>query len=164
MTAEGHLYLSGFMAVGKSTVGLIVADSLSRPFVDLDHRIERAAGRNIPALFTEEGETGFRRRERQALQVVASEPASVVALGGGAMVDASNRALARQTGLLLTLTAQPETLRARMDTNHRPLASRMDELLIARSDVYSDCDFQVATDGRTPAEVAEAVLNVVFAA
>ena len=80
------------------------------------------------------------------------------------MVDASNRALARQTGLLLTLTAQPETLRARMDTNHRPLASRMDELLIARSDVYSDCDFQVATDGRTPAEVAEAVLNVVFAA
>lgn len=164
MNARGHLYLSGFMAVGKSTVGPIVAESLRRPFVDLDRRIESDAGCDIPALFAGEGEPGFRRRERQALQTVAAGPASVVALGGGAMVDEANRALARRTGLLLTLTARPETLRERMDPSGRPLAARMDALLKARADVYADCDFEVATDGRTPTEVAEAVVNLVAAA
>ena len=163
MNHNGHVYLSGFMAVGKSTVGPLVAARMQRSFVDLDQRIEQAAGRDIPTIFGDEGERGFRTRERQALQVVADEPPAVVALGGGAMVDARNRDLAKRTGLLLTLTARPDTLRARMRAAHRPLASRADELLKARAAVYADCDAQVTTDGRTPEEVADAVLTLVSA-
>jgi len=155
---DGHVYLSGFMAVGKSTVGPLVAERLRRPFVDLDRRIERDAGRDIPRIFAEDGEPEFRRLERQALRTVSSEAPSVVALGGGAMVDARNRELARRTGVLLTLTARPETLRARMSAARRPLAERAEILLIERAAVYADCDASVTTEGRTPAEVADAVL------
>ena len=161
MSREVHLFLSGFMAVGKSTVGALVAKRLQRPFVDLDRRIESLAGQDIPTLFRQEGEAGFRRRERQALAVVVGEASSVVALGGGAMVDGRNREVARKAGLLLTLTARPGTIRDRMDPGHRPLAGRMDELLAARAAVYADCDASVATDGLGPEAVAEAVLAAV---
>ncbi len=163
MIPNGHVYLSGFMAVGKSTVGPLVADRMHRTFVDLDRRIEETAGHDIPTLFATEGEPGFRARERTALQTVATEPPAVVAVGGGAMVDERNRALARRTGVLLTLSAKRETLRARMDASHRPWAARWAELLETRAAVYADFDVQVTTDGRTPTEVAEVVLSLVSA-
>ncbi len=158
-----HLFLSGFMGVGKSTVGALVATRLQLPFVDLDRRVEESAGQSIAGIFQTEGELGFRSRERQALRTVAAELPSVVAVGGGAFVDEGSRGLAREVGLLLTLTARPETLRARMarQPGTRPLAAQAGELLAARASVYADCDETVATDGKSPVEVAREVVALV---
>ena len=60
--------LTGYMGSGKSTVGALVADALGCPFIDLDEVIARKAGRSIPEIFEAEGERGFRRLEKQALE------------------------------------------------------------------------------------------------
>lgn len=78
--------LTGFMASGKTSVGRLLADSLGCPFLDLDEVIVKKAGRSIPAIFASEGEEGFRRLEKQALEQTVSryaENTAVLALGGG---------------------------------------------------------------------------------
>ena len=84
MTADGAIWLVGLMGAGKSTVGRLLAERLGRAFVDLDDEIAREAGRSIPEIFEAEGEAGFRRREREALER-AGRTSHVVALGGGAI-------------------------------------------------------------------------------
>ena len=78
-----HVLLVGFMGSGKSTVGRALADRLGTAFIDLDERMALDAGRSIPQIFAEEGETGFRDRESAALSALAAEPPAVVACGGG---------------------------------------------------------------------------------
>lgn len=153
---HAQICLSGYMGVGKSTVGAYLARGLERPFIDLDRAIEAAAGRPIPAVFAAEGEAGFRRRERAALQHALAGPPAVIALGGGAAVDPENRAAIRAAGRLVTLTAKPQTLRARLGQGEgRPLAQG-DPLarLAERAEAYADCDLSVPTDGLTPAQIA----------
>jgi shikimate kinase len=85
------IFLIGFMAAGKSTVGPMLAERLGRRWVDLDARVEAEAGRRIPAIFEAEGEMGFRRREAAALERAAREPGVVVSCGGGAPGFGDNR-------------------------------------------------------------------------
>ena len=88
------LFLYGPPGSGKSTLGKLLARRPARPFVDLDAEIEKAAGRSIPAIFAAEGEAGFRARELRALEEVSTRPRAVVALGGGALVNAAARPVA----------------------------------------------------------------------
>lgn len=157
--AGGHVYLSGFMAVGKSTVGPRLAERLDLPFVDVDHCIESAAGQPVPAIFAAEGEAGFRAREAAVLAALASQRAAVVALGGGAVIAPANRQLLRATGVVLTLTARPDTLGARLRGDaERPLAQDdWRALLAARASAYADADAQIETDDRSPDAVVAAV-------
>ena len=69
----GHLVLVGLMGAGKSTVGRRCAERLGRPFVDTDEEVERVAGRPVSAVFADEGESGFRIREREAVAAVADD-------------------------------------------------------------------------------------------
>ncbi|WP_324717586.1 3-dehydroquinate synthase [Carboxydochorda subterranea] len=94
----GHLYLTGFMACGKSTVGRMVAARLGLPFVDLDELAERRTGRSVPSIFAEGGEAAFRALERELLEEVAGWPDHVVATGGGIVEDPRNRAQMAATG------------------------------------------------------------------
>ena len=89
-----HLYLYGPPGSGKSTIGQILAQRLDLPFIDLDAFIERAAKQCIPDIFALEGEAGFRAREAAAFDQAAHGSAAVIALGGGALLNAKNRALA----------------------------------------------------------------------
>ena len=82
---RGHLFLVGATGVGKSTVAPLLARRLGRPAIDLDERIEAAAGMSVTDIFEGEGEASFRAREASALRDVASSPVdAVVATGGGA--------------------------------------------------------------------------------
>jgi shikimate kinase len=151
----GTVWLVGMMGAGKSAVGVLLAQRLARPLVDLDREIEQQAGRSIPELFASEGEAGFRKREREALERVAGTPA-VVALGGGAAAQpgALQRLLA--SGTLVYLRARPETLAARIgDAAARPLlaglapAARLAELrrlLAEREPTYLRAGLVVDTD------------------
>ena len=113
------LALIGPMGAGKSTVGRRVARRTGRPFVDTDARVAAEHG-PIPELFAEHGEEAFRRWEAEAAAAALSEPAAVVSLGGGAVLDAgTRRRLADADVVLLMSTA--EAVLSRISTAGRPL-------------------------------------------
>lgn len=160
-----HIFLTGFMGAGKSAVGRRVATALGRPFFDLDREIERREEASIPEIFRARGEEGFRDSEHRALESLVETGPSVIATGGGAVVRADNQALLKRHGTVVYLAVSPEQAMARLG-NHtdRPLLARggidtARRILEARLPVYAaTADRVVPTDGRTEAEVTEAVL------
>lgn len=118
-----HVYLTGFMASGKSTVGPKAAARLGQPFLDLDRLIKAHDGRSIPAIFAEEGEDRFRELETAMLHRTTEADDPLVALGGGALVDDANRAFAKEHGLVVYLEVPVDTILERVTTDDttRPL-------------------------------------------
>ena len=107
--------LSGFMATGKSTVGPRLAARLGVPFLDTDAELERTTGRSVPDLWKDEGEAAFRAREGALVATLLSDPAPrVIAFGGGTVTTPSTRRFALDRALVVTLTASPETIAARV--------------------------------------------------
>jgi 3-dehydroquinate synthase len=175
-----HLYLYGPPGSGKSTIGQILAQRLDLPFIDLDAFIERAAKQCIPDIFALEGEAGFRAREAAALDQAAHGSAAVIALGGGALLNAKNRALAESTGDILCLQADAATLESRVNRNpgQRPLlavpnmecatppspgqAKPIGQLLAERADHYASFACRLSVSDLPPdvtADQAQAVLG-----
>lgn len=165
------LVLIGGRGTGKSTVGRLVAGLAGRPFVDSDREIEGRSGRSIRAIFEESGEPAFRDWEQKTLARLAAEvPGAVLATGGGAVLREANRDVLRGFGLVAWLTADPAEMGRRLQADRAGLAGRpaltpagtLDELvavLEARGPLYAGlADLTIATDGLTPAEVAEALL------
>lgn len=138
------------MAVGKTSVGRALAAAWGTPFVDLDTVIG-----DIPAIFAEEGEAGFRRRESIALAAVVAGH-GVLALGGGALVAEENRRLLAPWRVIV-LMATPEVLEARLSGESRPLAPRWRELLDARRPIWARYGPPIDTDGLDVAAVVEQV-------
>jgi len=158
--------LVGFMGSGKSVVGRELARRFGAPFVDVDERIESAAGCPIRDLFAREGEQAFREREKAALRDVLSVKGCVIATGGGAFADGGNRVLLRSYAPVVSLEAAVETLLERLAGDlGRPLLRGGDreevvrELLSRRIPGYRTADVTVGTDGRTVEEVAGLVAD-----
>jgi shikimate kinase len=158
--------LVGFMGSGKSSVGRELARRFGAPFVDVDERIELAAGCPIRDLFAREGEPAFREREKAALRDVLSVKGCVIATGGGAFADEENRVLLRSYAPVVYLESAVETLLERLDGDlGRPLLRGGDreevvrELLSCRVPGYRTADVTVRTDGRTVEEVAGQVAD-----
>jgi shikimate kinase len=160
------IVLVGFMGSGKSSVGRELARRFRAPFVDVDERIESAAGCRIRDLFGREGEPAFRVREKAALREVLSVRGCVVATGGGAFADEENRVLLRSYAPVVYLEAAVETLLERLAGDlGRPLLRGGDreevvrELLSRREPGYRTADVTVRTDGRTVEDVAGQVAD-----
>ncbi len=156
------LFLSGFMGVGKSTVGQILAHLLGVQFVDLDREIETRSGCSIPALFKKET---FRSTETRVLNEVLRELSdldAVISLGGGTVCNDHQRATIRAAGSLITLEAEVSTLLERLqnDQTPRPLLlvdhplEAAQALLQTRRAIYDDADLKVSTENRSPEDVA----------
>jgi shikimate kinase len=114
------VYLVGMPGSGKSTVGPELARRLGVPFVELDERIERAAGSSVREIFEREGEARFRELEAAALVEVASHDPSVVSCGGGVVLEPANRVGLRATGEVVFLSVPLDVLAERV----RPGADR----------------------------------------
>jgi shikimate kinase len=148
-------WLVGMMGAGKSAVGRALAARRGCAFVDTDERVEREAGATVAEIFAREGEAGFRRRERAAIEAVAGRDA-VVALGGGAIAQPGVAARLRESGTVVYLRARPETLLARLgDACERPLLAGLDargrrgrlaQLLAEREACYGRAHATVDTD------------------
>lgn len=141
------IFLVGFMAVGKTTLGRGVAARLEMPFVDLDTRIERFTEKSVAALFEELGETGFRGIETEVLTALLETRApAVVATGGGAFTVEHNRRLMADAGTSVWLDAPFDTLRARARSQSRPLWSdpeRAQKLAQSREKYYGLATFHL---------------------
>lgn len=132
----GHIFLYGPSGTGKSTIGQMLAEKLRLPFIDLDRGIETNAGMSIPQIMEEKGESIFRDLETSALMSLAKDKESVVSLGGGALLRDENRTFAETDGRVILLTAELDTLIARLeaDSNKRPLlAGNLREELVSLS-------------------------------
>ena len=140
-----HVVLVGPMGSGKSTLGRGLAAWLGLAFVDVDARIVAAAGCDIPSLFANEGEAGFRKRETQALAEALAGEAAVIATGGGAVLADANRTAMREAGHVVYLQVDAATQLARLtgDTA-RPLlatadrAQRLADLQTIREPLYRE--------------------------
>jgi len=123
MATAMRIYLSGFMASGKSTVGPKLAARRDMTFLDLDDAVEAAAGKSIPEIFAIEGELGFRQRETRALWDTAEMDDAVIAMGGGTIVSEENREWATENGLVVTLKVSADAILERVadEASHRPL-------------------------------------------
>lgn len=114
----GHkrkIFLIGYRATGKSSVGLALATRLGLPFVDMDRQIEARAGRPISALVAAEGWAAFRRQERELLaELAADDQAMVIATGGGAVLHQELWPQLKKEHLVVWLIADIATIGARL--------------------------------------------------
>ncbi|MDT0415694.1 shikimate kinase [Streptomyces sp. DSM 41982] len=160
-----RLVLVGPMGVGKSTIGHLVAERLGLVYRDTDDDIVTAEGREISDIFVDDGEEHFRALERAAVRTALAEHEGVLALGGGAVLDPGTRALLRDHPVVFLTMDIDEAVRRTGLATARPLLAvnprrTWRELMEARRPLYTEvARATVATDDRTPEEVALAVLD-----
>jgi shikimate kinase len=165
VSAVPVVVLVGPMGVGKSTVGQLLAERLGVAYRDTDDDIVAEQGRSIAEIFVEEGESAFRATEKQAVLRALAEHPGVLALGGGAILDADTRAaLAGLRVVYLSMDVEEAVKRTGLNAA-RPLLAvnprkQWRELMEARRHLYeSIATAVVATDGRTPEEVTQVALD-----
>lgn len=155
------IYLTGFMASGKSTIGPILANTLGWNFLDLDKVIEDEAGKSIKSIFEDEGETYFRELETITLRKLSLLQEYVISLGGGTIVSETNISILKSTGYLIYLETSPEEAYKRLrfkrdrpallfEGKDEPTKSeflqKINSLLNKRIYYYNQADFKVNTD------------------
>lgn len=159
------IFVVGPMGAGKSTIGRLLADELSLPFVDTDAEIEARAGADIPWIFDVEGESGFRQRETNVLADICQGVPVVVATGGGIVMSEANRELIKAAGKTVYLHASVEQQLARTGKDKsRPLLNVenreqvLSELMALREPLYRElADIVYQTDDRNPRIIAKEI-------
>ena len=164
-----NLFLIGYRATGKSTVGKFVADVLERQFFDADVELESMAGKTIAEIFADDGESTFRDLETQTIARLAKFRHCVIALGGGAVLREENRQIICASGKAVWLTASPECIEQRVNADpltgqRRPNLTtsgglrEIREILEHREPVYGDCaDLSLNTEELAPFEIADRI-------
>jgi shikimate kinase len=157
-----NVYLIGPMGSGKTAVGRRLAMLLNRQFFDSDAEIEKRTGVDIRYIFEREGEARFREREREVIAALTALDGVVVATGGGVVLDAGNRERLTETGAVVYLETNLDTLvRRTKSAKTRPLLMNddpravLERLLTDRRPLYeSTADLRVETTGRQVRAVA----------
>ena len=166
---KSHIYLIGFMGTGKSTVSKTLKELLRWKEIEMDDEIVRECGMEIPAIFEKYGENYFRDRETELLRKIAGEGAAIVSCGGGAVLRRENLEIMKDSGIIVLLSAKPETVYQRVKGHSsRPLLKdRMSvagiaELMEQRREAYeSACDRIVATDHKTPLQIGKEIVELI---
>jgi shikimate kinase len=165
--ADVNLYLVGFMGTGKSTVGRGVARRIGFRLVDSDHEIERQQGCTIPEIFARDGEPTFRAMEREFIHTGHPAARTIVACGGGLVVQPGMLDLLRTKGVVICLHASLETVLERtMRHRNRPLLevedpmARIRALYAERESIYKRSGSLVLTDARPLNDIVAHVVRV----
>jgi shikimate kinase len=155
-----NIILTGFMGVGKTSVGTRLAHDVGYSFVDTDTLIEADQKTTITEIFSAFGESYFRDVETRIIQRVMAERNQVVSTGGGAVLRDENRAAFKQAGIVICLSARPEVIYERIkQETHRPLLQTPDplakirELLDSREQFYRQADLVIDTSEKTVDDV-----------
>ena len=154
------------MGCGKTAVGRVVSKVSGYEFLDTDQFIEDHVGMSIPRIFEEQGEDSFRQYEREVVALLANQENTVIATGGGLLVDRSNMDAMKQYSMVFCLWASSESIWRRVkDKTHRPLLQtenpkkRIIDLMEQRKSAYSQADMLVNTEYRSAKEVAQLILS-----
>ncbi len=166
---KSSIALIGFMGTGKTTVGKLLAKRLDKEFVEIDELIAKRAGKSIPEIFEEDGETRFREVEIELIKEVAEMKNVVISCGGGVVLNRINIDRLKKNAVLILLTASPETILKRTSSdNERPLLNalsrleKIKELLEFRKPFYnSSAYFTIDTTNLEIDEVVDKIINQV---
>lgn len=165
MRSRSNIFLVGPMGAGKTTLGKRLAELRGMDFADSDQEVERRTGVDIAYIFEKEGEAGFRKREKQVIGELTARSKLVLATGGGAVLEAENRAYLSSRGFVVYLHAPVEQqLRRTGHSSHRPLLAGgnpreiLERLLQARDPLYREvADLVIETEGRNARLLAQEI-------
>ncbi len=164
------IILIGYMGAGKTTVGKLLAEQLSCPFMDTDRMIEEQENRNIRTIFEQDGEEKFRDMETALLEKLLDHGLAdvVLSVGGGLPIRERNRELLKKLGTVVYLTALRETIVERVaGSEERPLlqgqelSKKVEQMLEIRDPLYRmAASVSIKTDGKTAQEIAQEIERV----
>ncbi len=162
-----NIFLIGFMGTGKSTISAALGRRLSREVMEMDELIAKREGMPISEIFEKKGELYFRERETGLLVELQEKDDVIVSCGGGTPMRECNVTEMKKSGVIVLLTAEPETILERVKRSHdRPLlennktAEYIAELLGKRWDRYeAAADLSIATDGKNTAAICSEILE-----
>ncbi len=174
---KARIILTGFMGTGKTAVGEQLAKKLGCPFLDTDVMVEETTGKSIPEIFEKQGEPAFRELEKKMLKKALEREPIVISTGGGAVMDADNRALMKEKGFIVALSASPEVILERVSqVDNRPVLKmankegkknqqekldKIKNLLSKRSPFYREADRIVDTTSKKIEETVAEILKLV---
>lgn len=161
-----NIILIGFMGVGKTSLGKLLASKLGRGFIDLDEKIEHDAGLTIPKIFETYGEKYFRELEKAAVKEICTRRNIVIATGGGTVKDAENLQMLKNSGVIICLTTEPEEIFRRTEKRgERPVLDgggnerleTIKKLLAEREEFYSQADYKIDTTSWSPLQIVNKI-------
>lgn len=164
-----NIFLIGFMGSGKSTISKMLSEKLNVKQAEMDEIIVQEQGMPITEIFEKFGEAHFRDIETNLVKQLQEENGIVVSCGGGAVLREENREMMKEAGVIVLLTAKPETILERVkDSTNRPIlngnmnVTYIAELMEKRRACYEDAaDIIVETDGKNCEEICEEILGKV---
>ena len=160
-----HIFLTGFMGTGKSTVARCVHEQYGMEIIEMDDMIAEQEGMSIPDIFSQYGEDYFREAETNLLRSLQKKQGCVVSCGGGVILRSRNVELMKRSGHIVLLTAEPETILARVkEDQNRPLLqgkktiAEIQKLMDARYDKYMEAaDVVIETDGKSATAICKEI-------
>jgi shikimate kinase len=161
-----NIILTGFMGTGKTAVGKELAQLLDMKLIDVDTEIEKAEKTTINEIFRQSGEQRFRDKETDMIKAVSRNKNVIISTGGGAVLKKENMDILRENGVIICLTATPETILQRTGANsNRPLLQvenpfkKIKELLDFRKPYYEKADILIDTDDKNPLQIAREIID-----
>ncbi|MBR6345404.1 MAG: shikimate kinase [Lachnospiraceae bacterium] len=161
-----NIFFVGFMGAGKSTVARNLQKRLKMNLVEMDERIEKEQGMTIPEIFEKYGESRFRNLESELILTIGKEGNTIVSCGGGVVVRPENIEYMKKNGMVIFLSAKPETVFDRVkDSTNRPILNGnmnveyIGELMEKRRALYeAAADVKISTDGKSIDEITDEVI------
>lgn len=172
-----NIFLIGYMASGKSTVGKLLANKLDFDFLDLDTYIQAKESMDVPTIFSKKGEIYFRKKEAESLKEIIDDlDHTVVALGGGTPCYGNNMEILKSSknskSIYLKVSIAELSKRLLSEKDTRPLVSHLkseEEMvefigkhLFERQFYYNQADVVIDTDGKSVDEIVEKILLTLF--
>ena len=167
MIKDINIMLIGFMGVGKSTVSKELSKKFDMPEIDMDAVIIEKENKSINDIFAENGEEYFRKVETECLIEIQKNKGYIVSCGGGVVVKDENINHMKDGGIILFLTATPETIYNRVkDDDSRPILKGnknvefIEQLMNKRKDRYLEvADIIISTDDKTINEIVDEITD-----
>lgn len=161
-----NIVLTGFMGTGKTAVGRELSNILGWKFIDIDDVIVKTQNLTISEIFNQHGEPAFRDIETEMIRETTKTNNIIISTGGGAILRQENMDLLSRNGIIICLTARPETILNRTSkSSKRPLLNvddplkRIKDLMKHREPFYGKADLMIDTEAKTPRQVAEEILE-----